>query len=102
MGTFQDSLGMTSYTLAILFFALKPKVKKLFSIEFVISIPLHSQKHNQKNIGHRMLTQKSLRKDLIETRKLTKSGRAPLRVVGPHRDYETAFCSLAFMVIKIF
>jgi hypothetical protein len=42
MGTFLDSLGMTSYTQAMLFFALKPKlqvlpkVKKLFSIEIVI------------------------------------------------------------------
>jgi hypothetical protein len=36
MGTFPDSMGMTSYTLAILFLALKPIVKKLFSIEFGI------------------------------------------------------------------
>jgi hypothetical protein len=34
--TFPDSLAMTSYTLAILFFALKPIVKKLLSIEIVI------------------------------------------------------------------
>jgi hypothetical protein len=34
--TFPDSLGMTSYTLAILFFALKPIVNKLLSIEIVI------------------------------------------------------------------
>jgi hypothetical protein len=36
MGTFPDSFGMTSYTLAILYFALKPIVKKLLSIEIVI------------------------------------------------------------------
>jgi hypothetical protein len=36
ISTFPDSLGMTSYTLAILFFALKPIVKKLLSIEIVI------------------------------------------------------------------
>jgi hypothetical protein len=36
MGTIVDSLGMTSYTLAILFFALKTIVKKLLSIEIVI------------------------------------------------------------------
>jgi hypothetical protein len=36
MGTFPDSLGITSYTLAILFFALKPIVRKSFSIEIVI------------------------------------------------------------------
>jgi hypothetical protein len=33
-----NSLGMTSYTLSILFFALKLKVKKLLSIEIVIFI----------------------------------------------------------------
>jgi hypothetical protein len=33
MSTIPDSLGMTSYTLSILFLALKPTVKKLFSIE---------------------------------------------------------------------
>jgi hypothetical protein len=36
MGTFPDSLGMTSYTLAILFLALKTIVKKLFCIEIMI------------------------------------------------------------------
>jgi hypothetical protein len=36
MGTFPDSLGMTSYTLAILLLALKPIVKKFFSLEIVI------------------------------------------------------------------
>jgi hypothetical protein len=36
MGTFPDSFGMTSYTLAILLFAIKPIVKKLLSIEIVI------------------------------------------------------------------
>jgi hypothetical protein len=36
MGTSPDSLGMTSYTLAILLLALIPIVKKLFSIEIVI------------------------------------------------------------------
>jgi hypothetical protein len=36
IGTFLDSLSMTFYTLAILFFALKPIVKKIISIEIVI------------------------------------------------------------------
>jgi hypothetical protein len=36
MGTLPDSLGMTFYTLAILFFALKPIVKKLLSFEIMI------------------------------------------------------------------
>jgi hypothetical protein len=38
MGTYPDSLGMTSYNMAILFFALKQIVKKLFSIEIVTMI----------------------------------------------------------------
>jgi hypothetical protein len=41
-------MGMISYTLAILFFALKPTVKKFLSIEIEIVIPSHSQKHNKK------------------------------------------------------
>jgi hypothetical protein len=36
MNTFYNSLGMNSYILSILCFALKPKVKKLLSIEIVI------------------------------------------------------------------
>jgi hypothetical protein len=40
MNGFLNFLGMSSYTLAILFFALKPMVKKLLSIEIVIFIPL--------------------------------------------------------------
>jgi hypothetical protein len=36
MGTFPDSLGIISFTLAIQFYALKPIVKKLLSIEIVI------------------------------------------------------------------
>jgi hypothetical protein len=34
--TFVNSLGMISYTLSILIFAIKPIVKKLFSIEIII------------------------------------------------------------------
>jgi hypothetical protein len=71
-------LGMISYTLSILFFASKPIVKKLLSIEIVIFIPLHSRKHNWKNISHRKLPRTN---SLI--------------------DYETAFCSvLAVMVLE--
>jgi hypothetical protein len=36
MNGFLNSLGMISYTLSILFFALKAIVKKLLSIEIVI------------------------------------------------------------------
>jgi hypothetical protein len=46
MGTFPDSIGMTSYTMAILFSALKPIVKML-SIEIVIfhTLQLIKQKY---------------------------------------------------------
>jgi DNA-directed RNA polymerase subunit N (RpoN/RPB10) len=36
MGTILESLGLTSYTCATLFFALKSKVKKLLSFDIVI------------------------------------------------------------------
>jgi hypothetical protein len=56
-----NSLSVSSYTLAILFFALKPIVKKLFSIKMSID----SWNRNRKNIGHRKLPQTNLRKDLL-------------------------------------
>jgi hypothetical protein len=56
---------MTSYTLSILLFALKPIVKKLLSIKMSID----SRNRNRKNIGHRKLPQTKLRKDLLEIMK---------------------------------
>jgi hypothetical protein len=62
MGTFLDSLGMISHTLAILFFALKPKVKKLLSIEIVIFQTFALSETYWKNINHRKLPQTNLRR----------------------------------------
>jgi hypothetical protein len=64
----------TSFTQAIVFFALKPIVKKLLIIEIVIFHTFALSMHNRQNIGHRMLPQTNLRKDLL-------------------RDYEAAFYS---------
>jgi hypothetical protein len=67
--------------LSILFFALKPIVKKLFNIKMAID----SQNRKRKSIGHRKLPRRNLRKGIL-------------------RDYETGFCSpLALTVLeKIF
>jgi hypothetical protein len=73
---------MISYTLSILFFALKPIVKKLLSIEIVIFHTFalsvaYSEKYQSQEVA---------------SNKLEK---------GPPRDYETAFCSvLALMVLE--
>jgi hypothetical protein len=68
--TFLDAFVMTSHNLSILFFALKPIVKKLFSIEIVIYHTSGIPKHNCKNIGHRKLPQTNMRKDPFEIMKL--------------------------------
>jgi hypothetical protein len=71
MGTFPDFLGRTSYTMAILFFALKPKVKKLFSIEIVIFNTFAlSEAYSEKYRSQEFLSRTNLRKDLIEIIKL--------------------------------
>jgi hypothetical protein len=74
-GTFPDSLGMTSYTLAILFFALKPILKKLLSIKIVI---FHTS-----GIWE-VLSEKYLSRE-VASNKLDK---------GPHWNNETVFSSL--------
>jgi hypothetical protein len=61
MNRFLNSLGMISYTLSILFFPLKPIVKKLFSIKMSID----SLNCNRRNIVHRKLAQTNLKKDLL-------------------------------------
>jgi hypothetical protein len=61
-------------TLAILFFALKPKVKKLLSIEIEIFIPSHFLKHNRKKYWSQEFSSNNLEK-------------------GSHKHYKTDFCS---------
>jgi hypothetical protein len=65
---------MSSYTLAILFFALKPIVKKLLSIEIVL---FHTFALSES-------LSKKYRPQELASNKLEK---------GPLMDYETGFCS---------
>jgi hypothetical protein len=65
---------MTSYTLAILFFALKPIVKKLLSIEILI---FHTFALSEAKL-------EKYRSQEVASNKLEK---------GPLRDNKTAFCS---------
>jgi hypothetical protein len=86
MSTFPDSLGMTSYTLAILVFALKPIVKMLLSIEIVFF-------HNFELSD--ALSEKYWSQE-VAWNKIEK---------GPLRDYKTVFCSsvaVAVLEKKIF
>jgi hypothetical protein len=57
-------------TLATLFFALKPKEKKLFSIEIVLFNTFTISEAYRKKISHRKLPRTNLRKELIEIMKL--------------------------------
>jgi hypothetical protein len=70
---------MTSYTLAILFFAVKPIVKKLLSIEIVI---FHTSALSEE-LSEKYRTQE------VASNKLEK---------GPLRDYKTVFCSPVALV----
>jgi hypothetical protein len=70
MGTFLDSLVLTFYTLVILFSALKPILKKLLSIEIVFFHTFALLEADRKNIAHRKLPQKNLKKNLLEIIKL--------------------------------
>jgi hypothetical protein len=56
--------------LGILFLALIPIVKKLFSLEIVIFHTFATQKNYQKNIGHWNLPLTNLTKDLLQKMKL--------------------------------
>jgi hypothetical protein len=59
MGTFLYSLDRTSNTLAILLSALKPIVKKLFSIEIVIFNTFALSEAYWRNIGHRKMLEQT-------------------------------------------
>jgi hypothetical protein len=85
MTGFLISLGMTSYTLSILFFALKPIVKNLLSIKIVI---FHIYTLGS-IIGKKYWSQE------VALNKLEK---------GLLTDYETAFCSVLALTVlgKIF
>jgi hypothetical protein len=73
---------MTFYTQAIIFFALKPIVKKLFSIEIVIFNTFALSEAYLEKYWSKQVASSKLEK-------------------GPHRDYATAFCSpLAFTVLE--
>jgi hypothetical protein len=77
MNGFLNSLGMISYSLSILFFALKPIVKKLFSI----ICQRFSESQSEKYWSQEFASNK------LET--------------VPLRDYETGFCSnLALTVLE--
>jgi hypothetical protein len=85
MNGFLNSLGMISYTLAILFYALKPIVKKLLSIEIVI---FHTFALSE-------ASSEKYRSQEVASNKLEK---------GSLMDYKTSFFSLVALIVleKIF
>ena len=80
MNRFWISLGMTAYTLSILFFALKPIVKKLLSLKIVIFIFTLSIPESEK-----------YRSQEVALNKIEK---------GHLRDYGTAFYSVLALMVR--